>query len=387
MEELDLSVFDNLLREAFKKCFGTEFTAPMTEAEGKIFCNKILDQTGLSLGWKSVKNYSIFILNPSTDRQENPSLATLDTLARYVLAAPYTTEIQRKDNEGHFPYWFMYREKYVGTVSKRPIGQMNRKLAALLAAGAALVILAMLVWISLRHTGAFTDNFTDNSDDRLAGAGWSLKHPEKRWWEKRNITPGLLTLFTLRGDTWPDPSVKPSMPDLLLHEITSDCFTAEVHFKNFVPTQEWQQAGLLLLEDTTLTGKSIRLSLAFNDNFGGAKQPSEIIVQAITSLGNEVGEPEEIAHKPVAHPDSLRTIPQFAANLANSALRIEKQGNSFRFLFAGGAAENSAFRQVAIHQFDMHPRYIGIFAMKGFKNSQTVPVQVKYFRLSADNCR
>src|SRR5580700_4519548 len=113
MDELDISAFAALFKEAYHKCFGLAIANPVTETEAKIFCNKVLDQTGLSIGWKSVKNYSIFLLDGAAGRRENPSPATLDTLARYVLGAPYTTEIQRKNDESHYPYWFLYREKFV----------------------------------------------------------------------------------------------------------------------------------------------------------------------------------------------------------------------------------------------------------------------------------
>ncbi|HMH20338.1 MAG TPA: hypothetical protein VK563_01110, partial [Puia sp.] len=107
MDDLDFLVFARLFNEAFVNCFGHAIKNPLTETESKIFCNKILEQTGLSIGWKSVKNYSFFILDKAGSK-ENPSVATLDTLARYVLGAPYTTEIQRKNDESHFPYWFLY---------------------------------------------------------------------------------------------------------------------------------------------------------------------------------------------------------------------------------------------------------------------------------------
>jgi hypothetical protein len=176
-------------------------------------------------------------------------------------------------------------------------------------------------------------------------------------------------LFTLNGDNWPDPSSKPDIKNLLLREITTDCFTAEIHLKDFIPDQEWQQAGILLLEDTSLTGKSIRLSLAYNDYFGGTKLPREIYVQVITSLGNGFGKPEELAHKQLFYPDS-----------------IEKHGNNYRFLYSSGPKENGAFKEVATHEFDMHPRYIGIFALKGFTNAQNAPVSFKFFRISGDAC-
>src|SRR4051812_12274163 len=107
MNSLDFSVFVNLFRQACMKCFGHPLEEPLSETESKLLYNKIFGQTGLTIGWKSLKNYSIFVFAGS-DKQENPSTATLDTLARYVLDAPYTTETERKEKEPHFPYWYRY---------------------------------------------------------------------------------------------------------------------------------------------------------------------------------------------------------------------------------------------------------------------------------------
>ena len=200
--------------------------------------------------------------------------------------------------------------------------------------------------------------------------------------------PGQLTLYTLKGDNWPDPANKQGIQNLLLRPIAYDCFTAEVHLNNFVPGQEWQQAGILLLEDTTLTGKSIRLSIAYNDFFAGSRQPREIYIQAIRSLGNGFGKPEEFAHKPITYPDSIKQIPEQMKMLQNSALRIEKQGKKFRFLYSDGVNENTAFKEVVSQEFDMQPKYIGIFAIKGFKDSTaTIPVRFTFFRIVGNTCR
>src|SRR5258708_9046575 len=112
MNDLDLIVFTRLFRDAYAKCFGDSVKTPLSETESKMFCNQVLDQTGLSIGWKSVKNYSFFIVDNGAAKPENPSIATLDTLARYVLGAPYTSEIKRKNNEGHYPYWFLYKKQF-----------------------------------------------------------------------------------------------------------------------------------------------------------------------------------------------------------------------------------------------------------------------------------
>ncbi|HEY2583493.1 MAG TPA: hypothetical protein VGI43_16900 [Mucilaginibacter sp.] len=358
----------------------------MTETESKLFCNKILDQTGLSIGWKSIKNYSFFILDSGSAKDENPSVATLDTLARYVLGAPYTNEIQRKNDEGHHPYWFLYKEKFPPATKKQAPAKWFL--------GTGTIILGLLIVIAITYfkfiaspkTGQFTDYFNRTDETTMTNNGWFVKSKDEMYWNKRGEKPGQLTLYTLKGDNWPDPSSKPEIKNLLLRQITADCFTAEVHFKNFIPKQEWQQAGILLLEDTSFKGKSMRLSLAFNDNFGGMQRPREILIQAITSLGNGFGKPEEIAHKPLFYLDSISNNPVLIKNLENSALRIEKEGNKYRFLYAGGASENEAFKEVVTQEFDMKPKYIGIFAIKGFTNSDIVPVNFKFFRITSDPC-
>jgi hypothetical protein len=303
------------------------------------------------------------------------------------LGAPYTTEIQRKNDESHYPYWFLYREKFVSESkkggSKRPVLSLSLLLMAI-----AVIITAIVCIVFFRNKPAanFTDDFHHLDENTMINNGWFVMAKDASYWTKRADERGELTLFTLRGDTWPDASTKPEIKNLLLRQLNSDCFTAEVHLDDFVPSQEWQQAGILILEDTVLTGKSIRVSLAFNDNFGGSKMPDEIYVQAVTSLGNGFGKPEELAHKPLFYLDSIRNNPVQMQNLRNSALRIEKQGKRFRFLYSGGVNENGAFREIASQEFDIKPRYIGIFAIKGFTHSETVPVRFKLFKLTADKC-
>src|SRR6185503_19107325 len=111
MNSLDLSVFASLFRQASLKCFGHPLEGPLTETESKLLYNQVFEQTGLTIGWKSLKNYSLFVMDGSSDKKENPSPATLDTLARYVMGATYTTEAERKEREPHYPYWFRYKEQ------------------------------------------------------------------------------------------------------------------------------------------------------------------------------------------------------------------------------------------------------------------------------------
>ena len=58
MNDADSYAFINLFKEACLKCFGHGLQQPLTETESKLFYNTILEQTGLVIGWKSLKNSS-----------------------------------------------------------------------------------------------------------------------------------------------------------------------------------------------------------------------------------------------------------------------------------------------------------------------------------------
>jgi hypothetical protein len=337
-------------------------------------------------------------------------VATLDTLARYVLNAPYTTETERKKKEEHYPYWYRYREQFyrsglggeasagVSAESGPGVAGVGNEFGGVrmgtaesrrrvLWAGSVFLLLALIIigltfFFRSRGSDFFTENFHSVREDSLAARGWLVKAKDTSYWNRRGENSGCLTLFTLKGDNWPDPVQVPFIRNLVLRRIPCDHFILEVHLKNFIPRQNWQQAGILLLEDTGFAGKSIRISLAYNDYTGGSPQFRIILIQAITSLGNGFGKPEEIAHIPLFNVDSLDKAPILSRNLENSALRIEKEGRKFRFLYANGVLENSSFKEMVSHEFEMEPRYVGLFALKGFvEDADNIPVCFKFFSL------
>ena len=388
MNDLDASVFIHLFKNAYVQCFGHALQTPLSETESRQFSNHIFEETGLTIGWKSLKNYSFYALNDPVGKKENPSVATLDTLARYVLKAPYTDELQRKNKESHHPWWFRYKEQFHRQAAvPSPVVTVRRKRSFKTAVIAAVALVCILIlFISLYRFGSaraasFTEDFHTVNEDSLQHHGWMVQMKDEVYWKRRVAQTGGLTLFTLPGDNWPDSGKATGIKNLLLHKIDGDCFTAEVHMIGFMPVENWQQAGLILLEDTAFTGKSLRLSIAYNDFSGGAPVNKEILIQAITSLGSGFAKPEEVAHK------HLFTVGQDAddlikSNMANTALRIEKQGNHLRLLYANGSFENSAFKEVVSWQFDIKPAYIGLFALKGFvRDGYYAPVCFKLFRL------
>ncbi|RWY50350.1 hypothetical protein [Mucilaginibacter gilvus] len=360
MEDPELKVFSILFREAYSRCFGVSLTQPLTETEGKLFQQQLLDHTGLMVGWRSLKNYSLFLL--SEKEKENPSVASMDTLARYVLKSPYTNELERKRNESHHPYWFIYRERHLANAISPDVKLFSFAWVKPILA-AVLLLLAAYTWYQRKSTVYFADNFKDVGDKAMTEKEWQVLNKDDIYWPKHGDIPKALTLFTLTGDNWPDSTSLPQIKNLVIRSLPRGCFVTELHIEDFIPAAEWQQAGLLLMEDTSVNSPSIRLSLAYNDFFGGFNKPQEILVQAIASPGAG-GKPEEFVHSTVLTLDSTVSRSMVSSNLKKTALRIEKKGNSYRLLYAGGAGANSAFKELATKEVGITPAIYRYFRPK-----------------------
>jgi len=416
MKEVDFNVFDTLFREACLKCYGHPPAQPLTETESKLMYTRIFDATGLVIGWKSIKNYSLFVLSPGAAKPENPSVATLDTLSRYVMGAPYTTEPERKKEAGHYPYWYEYKARWVERGAKTAEGAktvreakrareaktvreakrargaktvaVDRKRGRLLIwrVAAGVVVAAFLVagmMLLRRAPGVgFANNFREVSMDSLRSRGWWVEAPDTSYWKKRGLEAGCLTLYTMRGDNWPDPVNRPAIRNLLMHRIDCDCWTVEVHLKDFIPAQDWQQAGILLMEDSSFNAKSMRVSISFNDYNGIYPRSGTVLVQGIASRGKQGDKPEEFVHFVILQTDSVRNHPDLYQVLVHSALRIEKRGDLFRILYADGISANTSFKEISSYEFRFRPRYVGLFALRGYVDtSAAVPARFTYFSL------
>ncbi|HMK39458.1 MAG TPA: hypothetical protein VK569_08960, partial [Bacteroidota bacterium] len=63
MNDFPPPAFAALFKEAVEKCFRQPLERPLSEVESKRFASEILEHTGLVLGWKSLKNYSLYLLD------------------------------------------------------------------------------------------------------------------------------------------------------------------------------------------------------------------------------------------------------------------------------------------------------------------------------------
>ena len=400
MKEQQEAIFETLFREACTKCLGQVPHAPLTETDARLLSTRIHEQTGLTIGVKSIRNYSLYILGNKEGKKENPSVATRDTLARYVLGAPYTDEVQRKDHEGHHPYWFRYKSRFTGssaanpeTTLPRPTPQKRQHLEIRWIVGIMMLLILIIViwalrpWLTRGVRKEITDHFTSAQMDSLSDQGWILENPDTMWWSQRAIKPGHLALYTLPGDNWSTGDSTIGITNLLYRPIPTGCFTTEIHLTEFFPVHNWQQVGILLAEDKTFTGKVLRLSLSYNNFFGGYDKPAEIILQAMSSSGSgTLSKPEEIAHVTLFTLEPGREA-LVQNNLARTALKIERHDHHYRFLFAIGSMESFAFKEAAHGDFTINPRYMGLFAIQGAAPpAPPVPAYIDSFYFAGIPC-
>lgn len=392
MSDLNQTVFAELFKECCRKCFGYPVISPLSEPDSKLLSATIQEQTGLVIGAKSIKNYSRFLFANDEDHSssENPTVATLDTFARYVLNAPVTNEIQRKNNESHYPYWFQYKSKFAGSVAIKKKKQFISKPMAVVLSVIALgiyLLSLLLVTFNKRPSKDFYDDFNSVAIDSLVANGWIVKAPDSLWWNKHHENPGFLTLYTLNGDNWSLGENNARIRNLMMRKIDSDCFTTEVHLSHFIPSANWQQAGILLSEDSTFTGKMIRLSISYNNYFGGYQHPAEILIQAISSAeSGSISKPEEITHLPLfTLENGIDSL--IVSNLSNTALKIEKKGNQIRFLYNVSPIESFAFTEAASADLEIKPRFVSLFAIQGWADQENcMPVYFDSFSFNEISC-
>jgi len=119
MEAPDLQIFIALFQQACLRCFGQLPATPLDAAASAHMSHVVHQSTGLFLSARIIQQYAAFALAQKTALTETPSGASLDTLARYVMDAPYTTEAERKTREGYFPYWHLFKAQYAtGTANE-----------------------------------------------------------------------------------------------------------------------------------------------------------------------------------------------------------------------------------------------------------------------------
>src|ERR1044071_4979902 len=118
---------------------------------------------------------------------------------------------------------------------------------------AVLIAIAFVVVVYIIPPGPvlkpFTDGFKSVSEDTLEMRGWFVRKKDATYWKRRDEKSGHLTLFTL------DNSI--GVRNIVIRKIEGNCFITEIRVSDFVPQQNGRQAGMILVENTDLTGQAV----------------------------------------------------------------------------------------------------------------------------------
>ena len=126
---------------------------------------------------------------------------------------------------------------------------------------------------------------------------------------------------------------------MVYRKLDCDCCTVTAHLTDFHPVKNWQQAGILLLEEPDFSGRSMRMTFAVHQV--GDEQPRKKL-QIVPMQEN--------------HIPYNRTVMDFdeEMDLNRISLQIRKNGDQFEFLYYLEGSFNSYYTVEKLN-FRMNP--------------------------------
>lgn len=153
--------------------------------------------------------------------------------------------------EGAFTRASFLRERLFPTEETPPPSFLVRPsylIAALLLASLTILVLALTILPKrAANETFFIQDFEETAWEKLAEAGWEVWNPSENFPFPQD-RPGWFALPTLPARQKARPRDVLLAQNLLVHPIQCDCCFLEV-WMDFVPEKNWQQAGLLLIEE------------------------------------------------------------------------------------------------------------------------------------------
>jgi hypothetical protein len=244
-------------------------------------------------------------------------------------------------------------------------------------AGILLPILAIFVvtWQWVDRPKYWVENFDDVSVDSLKSRGWEILDYDSVAFSKQ-LRPGHLTLYTLRGDYWVVPTDSPKITNLFLKKVDSEGFKVSVRIDSFNPYQDYQQAGIILLDKNKTRTHNIRFTFFCCATCTPSQQGLQIIKR-------EHGTAYETYYR-------LKEWPKGQTNSHKAQtiwLQIVVSKKNFHF-FYHGSEEFASFSEIAEINFDFEPRYVAIGAFRGLRdstknlnNSEAIPAFFDYVKV------
>lgn len=224
---------------------------------------------------------------------------------------------------------------------------------------------------------SFRDDFGHDSTGLVLQEGWYIANLDTAYWNRPDLN-NHLTLFTQQGDNWVSPGQEPEIKNLLLREIGPGDFTATILLSGFRPTSNWQQAGILLIQDDD---NSIRVTYGYDDV--GAKKP-RLVVQTVPIVDGMVLHPHTLTERPLTE---QKVYPR------KIWLRMIREDNMYRFYYKKNFYnERWIFTRAWNAPDSFSPSQIGIGAFQGITQElfsgeiiqldrEPIPANIDFFEI------
>lgn len=200
------------------------------------------------------------------------------------------------------------------------------------------------------------EDFGSTHPDSLKRNGWAIEDFDAAAFSKQ-LQPKHLTLYTLRGDYWYTPPDTPVISNLLFKKLSGESGKITFKLVNFNPTQNFQQAGLILLNENRDRSHNIRATFA-------ACETCIPALQSIQMVKMENGTAYEKRYPLISWSDE----PPAEAPLQELWIQVQYEKGKFRIFYHTGE-EFASFGEVGNFDFNFQPRYVGIAAFRGIRNS------------------
>lgn len=201
------------------------------------------------------------------------------------------------------------------------------------------------------------EDFGSTHPDSLKRHGWAIEDFDAAAFSKQ-VQPNHLTLYTLRGDYWHTPPDTPVISNLLFKKLNGESGKITFKLVNFNPTQNFQQAGLILLNEERDRSHNIRVTLA-------ACASCIPCLQSIQIVKMEHGTAYEKSFPLIRWSDEAPA----EAPLREVWIQVQYEKGKFRFFHHTGE-EFFSFGEAGSFEFNFQPRYIGIAAFRGIRNDE-----------------
>lgn len=448
MKEDDFKIFSRLIQDVWFKSFPEmELKEPIVSYENKLLqiADKIEELTidkvqkeGYPITTRSLRSYTDAVLKDKYNGI-NPSSRIKEILSRYVLSIPKLTgkDLLQWDEKKEYKlekYWKQYQQENFATAfinipesTKENLLQedeknennlekyheeslqesssvlIKNKLTRRTIFSVVLIFFALISVcyfafqnvskddIGINFTTSFKNIYTPGE---LFNTGWKVLDPDTNYIHEglKNANGKGLQLYTLLGDYWVTDTMRRFIKNTFVLAIPQGDFKAEVSlsmsdYSDFKCSH--QQAGIILLNDTTNLANNIRFTV-IKDSPNTSLRLSEVYSKAKPEKNKWEQNLNEISQKEFPNSsDSAKDVR--LKKLYEVSLQIVKYHGYFIFRFKAGGNDRPFF-PAFVSQFNFEPKFICLAAFQGQVNDRekltvcdTIPIIFSDFHISAND--